>query len=124
MEVDAGFAKTGLKSVSKLHSSTFLDGKVLIDGGKLARVEMNMPRDTMEILDATADFYTWQARYGDSGEAGYAPLESNNEQEVYVGCSTDGNDLFGVEVCAVTKYHFVPENELVIYHFIEIPMTK
>ena len=120
MEVDAGFAKTGLKSVSKLHSSTFLDGKVLIDGGKLARVEMNMPRDTMEILDATADFYTWQARYGDSGEAVYAPLESNNEQEVYVGCSTDGNDLFGVEVCAVAKYHFVPENELVIYHFIEI----
>jgi hypothetical protein len=24
MEVDAGFAKTGLKSVTKLHSSTFL----------------------------------------------------------------------------------------------------
>ncbi len=60
MEVHAGVAKTGLKSVNKLHSSTFLDGKVQIDGGKLAKVEMNMPRDTMEILEASADFYIWQ----------------------------------------------------------------
>jgi hypothetical protein len=33
--------------------------------------------------------------------------------ELYVGCSTEGNDLFGVEVCAVAKYYYVPENDLV-----------
>ena len=36
MEVEAGSVKTGLKSVTKLHSSTFMDGKVVIDGGKVA----------------------------------------------------------------------------------------
>ncbi len=40
------------------------DGKVVIDGGKLAKVEMNMPRDTMEILEASADFYTWVRETG------------------------------------------------------------
>ncbi len=112
MEVDAGFAKTGLKSVSKLHSSTFLDGKVVIDGGKLARVDLNMPRDTMEILEASADFYTWQV--AEDGRRVYLPLESDNQQEVFVGCSSEGNDLFGVELCGVAKYHYVPDNELVI----------
>ena len=112
MEVDAGFAKTGLKSVSKLHSSTFLDGKVVIDGGKLARIDLNMPRDTMEILEATADFYTWQV--AEDGRRVYLPLESDNQQEVFVGCSSEGNDLFGVELCGVAKYHYVPDNELVI----------
>ena len=113
MEVDAGVAKTGLKSVTKLHSSTFLDGKVIIDGGKLAKVEVNMPRDTMEIMEASADFYTWQAKSGDQGEDVYVPLVSNNALEDFVGCSSDGNDLFGVEVCAVAKYYHVPENDMV-----------
>ena len=117
MEVEAGSVKTGLKSVTKLHSSTFMDGKVVIDGGKLAKLEVNMPRDTMEILEASADFFIWQSS-NDVQVQDYVPLKSENNNEEYVGCSSDGNGLLGVEVCASTKYYYATDNDLVIKLFL------
>ena len=31
---------TGLKSVTKLHASTFVDGRIEVDGGKLVKAEV------------------------------------------------------------------------------------
>ncbi len=56
-------------------------------------------------------------------EDAYKPLESDNELERYIGCSTDGNDLFGVELCAVAKYYYVPGNDLVTMLLNEIMAT-
>ena len=60
MSVDAVFARTGLKSVSKLHTSTFFDGKLEMDNGKLMKAELNVPKDTVDVLDVSVDFFTLQ----------------------------------------------------------------
>ena len=60
MSVDAVFARTGLKSVSKLHTSTFFDGKLEMDNGKLMKAELNVPKDTVDVLDVSVDFFTIQ----------------------------------------------------------------
>ena len=50
MGVDAGAARTGLKMKSVLHTSTVVDGKVLLQDGKIFNFEWNLPEDKMEIL--------------------------------------------------------------------------
>jgi hypothetical protein len=51
LEIANGLAKTGLKSTTKLHTNTYLDGKIEVQGFKLAKATLNMPRDKMEILE-------------------------------------------------------------------------
>jgi hypothetical protein len=60
MSVNIGneLAKTGLKSVTKLHTSTFIDGQVELEGFKLAKAIINMPKDKMEFLEVSANFFT------------------------------------------------------------------
>ena len=72
MSVDAKFAKAGLKSVSKLHTSTYFDGKINMDGWKLMEAEMNMPQDTIDVLDVSVDFFSLQNN-------DYAMIKSKNE---------------------------------------------
>ena len=72
MSVDAKFAKAGLKSVSKLHTSTYFDGKISMDGWKLLEAEMNMPKDTIDVLDVSVDFFSLQNNE-------YAVIKSKNE---------------------------------------------
>ena len=60
MSVDAVFARIGLKSVSRLHTSTFFDGKLEMDNGKLMTAELNVPKDTVDVLDVSVDFFTLQ----------------------------------------------------------------
>ena len=72
MSVDAKFAKAGLKSVSKLHTSTYFDGKINMDGWKLLEAEMNMPQDTIDVLDVSVDFFSLQNN-------DYAMIKSKNE---------------------------------------------
>ena len=58
LDIGNGLAKTGLKSTTKLHTSTYLDGKVEVEGFKLAKATVNMPKDKMEILEVSAEFFT------------------------------------------------------------------
>ena len=112
MSVDAHVAKTGLKSVTKLHTSTFLDGSVTVDGGKLAKATINMPRDTVEVLDASVDFFTLETATGE-----YEVLQSSNAVEAFDGCTSNmfTSKLFGLEACAKAKYHYDPENAMALY---------
>ena len=72
MSVDAKYARAGLKSISKLHTSTFFDGKVKMDNGKLLAAEFNMPKDTVDVLDVSVDFFSLQNNE-------YKNVESKNE---------------------------------------------
>jgi hypothetical protein len=87
MSVDAKTSKTGLKSVTKMHTSTFFDAKVAMDGGKLVKAEINMPRDQMEILDVSVDFFTLQN--GDFSE-----LESKHEVCIIIALHCIGIEMY------------------------------
>lgn len=52
MSVDAGVARTGLKMVTTLHSSTAIDGSIKMEDGQVLVTKFNMPREKIEILNA------------------------------------------------------------------------
>ena len=52
MGVDAHVAKTGLKIVNRLHTSTVLDGVLRLRNGKIFDLDFNLPQDRMEIFNA------------------------------------------------------------------------
>ena len=49
VDVFNGLSRTGLKSVSRLRSSTFFDGSVSVDGARVVTAAFNMPRDRQEV---------------------------------------------------------------------------
>ena len=51
MGVDAFVARTGLRMVTTLHTSTVVDGQIQMQEGKLLNIDFNMPRDRIEILN-------------------------------------------------------------------------
>ncbi len=52
MGVDAMVARTGLKLVTTLHTSTVADGKIELQDGKIFNLDVNMPNEKMEIISA------------------------------------------------------------------------
>ena len=52
MGVDAHIAKTGLKIINTLHTSTLLDGVLQLRKGKIFNLDFNLPQDRMEIFNA------------------------------------------------------------------------
>jgi len=57
MGLDAFVARTGLKMVSTLHTSTELEGLVRLDESKALQVKLNMPKDKIEILNVKTQFF-------------------------------------------------------------------
>lgn len=51
MGVDACMARTGLKMVTTLHSSTELTGKVSLEDSKIMLANINVPQEKVEILN-------------------------------------------------------------------------
>lgn len=104
MSVKTWAKQTGLKSVTKLHTSTFMDGTVKVKDGQLVTATVNMPRDNIDVLEASVDFFT-------SDEDGnMIPLESNNPKEDLTLCSPDVvSDFFAIRGCAVMKYHYTED---------------
>ena len=52
MGVDAVYAKTGLRMVNTLHTSTVLDGLLQLKDGRIFNFDLNMPTNKMEIFSA------------------------------------------------------------------------
>lgn len=52
MGVDAHIAKTGLKIINTLHTSTLLDGVLQLRNGKIFNLDFNLPQNRMEIFNA------------------------------------------------------------------------
>ncbi len=53
MTMDAGVAKSGLKMVSTLHSSTQANVFLEMNENEVVTAKVNMPKDKMEIVDVT-----------------------------------------------------------------------
>nr|AHJ78589.1 dLp/HDL-BGBP precursor [Astacus leptodactylus] len=93
MLVDAHVTRTGLKISSTLHTSTFLDGKVQIDGGKLVDIAFNTPKDKVEVIDVSTKFFYLE----DDRE-----IRKEGKDEVkYEGCRTI---ISGLEMCGELSY--------------------
>ena len=50
MSVDAFVARTGLKMVSTLHTSTELNGQVTLQDSQVLLGKLSMPKDKIEIV--------------------------------------------------------------------------
>ncbi|XP_076066631.1 uncharacterized protein LOC143039997 [Oratosquilla oratoria] len=93
--IDAFVARSGVKMVSTLHTSTSINGKVVIQGGKLVDVELNMPRDKIEILDVKNQFFHYEGDHE-------VPALSQKETK-FEGC-TGAPSLLGVKLCGSVSY--------------------
>ena len=93
MGVDAFVTNTGLKSTTKVHSSTEIGGSIVIDGKKLVKAEMKMPREKLEIFEASVNYF-----FFDQGD--FQELVSYQKEEDMNFC-TPGfiSDVFGLETC-------------------------
>lgn len=106
MTVDAHVTQTGLKSMTKMHTSTFWDGHVMMKNGNVLKAQVNLPRDTMEILDVSVDYFALRQDV-------FQPLQSDNEPIKYEGCTPQGfSDIMGVKFCGFSLYHDNPQDQL------------
>ena len=98
---------TGLKSVTKLHASTFVDGRVEVDGGKLVKAEVNVPPNQLEVLDVASEFFVIDNETGDEVQ-----LETKEDDlQPFQACSPEiVSNIFGVKFCATGAYSNHPTN--------------
>ena len=52
MSMDAVVTRSALRMTGTLYSSTIVKGRVQMDRGRLYRLELDVPRDKMTILNA------------------------------------------------------------------------
>ncbi|GFT71844.1 vitellogenin [Nephila pilipes] len=58
LTVDAGnVARSGMRIVSTMHSSSVLDGKVLVRNGEVVKAQLNMPRDRIDVFNIQSKMY-------------------------------------------------------------------
>ncbi|KAG7173195.1 Apolipophorins-like 4, partial [Homarus americanus] len=93
MVVDAHVTRTGMKISSTLHTSTFLDGKVQIDGGKLVDIAFNTPKEKIEVIDVSTKFF-----YLEDDQEIQKEVEETVESE---GCV---RIVSGIEACSDITY--------------------
>ena len=99
MHFDAIVAKTGLKSLTKMHTNTFFDGSLVIDRENGVKAYVNANRDKMEVMEASVDFFTYD------GET-YKELESENKKEEVESCTGDFvEQMFLLQTCGELTYH-------------------
>ncbi|XP_076066634.1 uncharacterized protein LOC143040000 [Oratosquilla oratoria] len=95
IHVDAFVSRSGVKMVSTLQSSTFLDGKMLIKEGKLVDMAFNMPKEKVEILNIGNQFF-----YYDGDQETQAQYRHENKIKGCSGAST----LLGMRICGAVNY--------------------
>jgi len=65
----------------------------------------------VQVFEASTDFYAWRAEANREAEADpYIPLTSDCTVSTHAGCLETGRDLFGVDLCGVSRYHHGPDD--------------
>ncbi|XP_076346984.1 LOW QUALITY PROTEIN: uncharacterized protein LOC143245065 [Tachypleus tridentatus] len=99
MTVDANVAQSGLKVAAVLHSSTVMDGLVEVKDGKVLRVQVNMPRDNIEIVDIQSKIYLV---HGDEEQEARGKQE--DRAEVSKCTSKYLGRMLGMELCGEMSF--------------------
>ncbi|XP_064626174.1 apolipophorins-like [Lineus longissimus] len=104
MSVDANVARTGLKMVTTIHSSTAIEGKMQIQDSQVVNVKFEMPRDKIEIISAENKFYIVHQ----SQEIEQTMIDSNRVNTKK--CTGDKlTKVLGIELCGEISYPTTPD---------------
>ncbi len=107
MTVDNKWAKSGLKSMNKLHTSTFLDGKFVMEGGKMIKAQINVPKEKMDVIDVSVDYFSLNSA------GNYEAIISKNVPQKFDGCTPSMmNKVVGMKLCGSALYHENPQDNL------------
>ncbi|XP_023229314.1 uncharacterized protein LOC111629660 [Centruroides sculpturatus] len=102
MTVDAGTARSGLKMVATLHSSTWMDGLVEMRDGQIMKVQLNVPKEKMEIIDVQSRIFLLNE---EKEREQTGPRERSKIVSSCTGRYT--NKILGMELCSQLQ---VPES--------------
>ena len=93
MGVDAVVTRSEIKSTTKLHTATDIGGKLNVDGKKLVKAQMKIPREKLEIFESSIDYLIFN-------EGNYDPVVSYQKEEDLNYCTPEYiSDTFGMETC-------------------------
>jgi hypothetical protein len=99
MSVDAFFAKTGLKSISKFHTSAYFDAHADIQNGKIIKMNVNLPTEKIDLFEASADLFTYK-------EGEFIQQKSIHKKEYLTKCSSESTaDILGLRICSEGYYY-------------------
>ncbi|KAK4294435.1 hypothetical protein Pmani_032941 [Petrolisthes manimaculis] len=99
MMVDAHVTRKGLQISSTLHTSTFIDGKIHINGGKLVDVAINTPKEKMEVIDVDTKFFILEDD---------VLLEKNVDNQIHSESCTES--IMGGHLCGQLAYTSMSTN--------------
>ena len=98
MSVDAFKTRTSLKSESKIHSSTYFGGSIDFLGNKLLQVQIKIPKERINIFDASVDFLSYK-------DGGYQPVTSYQKQNNIQLCTPETmNTITGLQGCGEVSF--------------------
>ncbi|XP_069114719.1 apolipophorins-like [Argopecten irradians] len=104
MSLDASVTKSGIKVLSNVHTSTLLKGKIEYTEGRNVKLEVDIPRDKMEIVSfKTAIFHNANGR-------DYEQPTTESRQHSHRFCTGDMvEQLSGLQLCGEIEVP-VPEH--------------
>ncbi|KAF8763448.1 Apolipophorins like protein [Argiope bruennichi] len=96
LTVDAGhFARSGMRFISTMHSSSVLDGKVQVRNGEVVKAQLNMPRDRIDVFNIQSKMYLVHGT--EEREKATDKREGTHLQS----CTGRGiSKVFGVKICS------------------------
>ncbi|XP_042895388.1 uncharacterized protein [Parasteatoda tepidariorum] len=96
LTIDAGnIARSGLRVVSSMHSSSVLDGKVEVKNGEVVKVQLNMPRERIDVFNIESKVYLV---HGMEEREKTAEKKSGTQIESCTGKRF--SEIFGVKFCS------------------------
>ncbi|XP_067004188.2 uncharacterized protein [Anabrus simplex] len=99
MSVRAFTVKTGISSVNRLNTNTYLGGTVKIVQGKIADIKIDVPREKMQILDVSTKLFMLHR------EVQHEMKGILEDREEHQGCSPDFiSDILGLKLCGELAY--------------------
>lgn len=99
MAVDATITKAGVRLVNTLHTNTYIDGKINIQGGEIVDLKLNVPHKKTELLNIKSQLYVLHRDHLIESKG----IKENIEN--YKLCSTDFiNSLTGMKSCMELIY--------------------
>lgn len=92
MLMDANVAKTGVKVSSNVHTSSFMDGNLKIEGGKVIDIAFNLPQDKIELINVLSETVFI--------ENDVKKIEDDENESGNFGECIDTDIILGVKWCA------------------------
>ncbi|CAL4063339.1 unnamed protein product, partial [Meganyctiphanes norvegica] len=105
MMIDGHAAQSGAQLVSSLHSSSVVDARLELRGSELFLVDINMPRDKMEILNFKSNvILVHGSNLNNVNDQTLEPLEGVLADRMDLDACSDFREEVGTELCWSVHY--------------------